>query len=157
MVVRASFCLTGLITIRLNLKTWFYPKIVDLRIRFWKQNIFILWLGQSWGWGTDPDDKGEIFIFRFPFYAIIDQHEISYKNLRNFIMPKIFWFNTNYCVWWVHSGDYLWQTSSEILFLSVINDQIINQHLILDQKRPSLIVFTKKYMKKLYLTPTARP
>ena len=62
-------------------------------------------------------------------------------------MPKIFWFNTNYCVWWVHSGDYLWQTSSEILFLSVINDQIINQHLILDQKRPSLIVFTKKYMK----------
>ena len=32
--------------------------------------------------------KGEIFIFRSSFYAIIDQHEIFDKKLPNLIIPK---------------------------------------------------------------------
>ena len=39
----------------------------------------------------------------------------------------------------------LWHISNEILLLSV-DSQVINHHLIFNQKRPKLIIFRKKYL-----------
>ena len=57
-----------------------------------KQSIFILWWVAGWDWWNDPDNKGEIFIFRSSFYTIIDQHEIFDKKIPNLIIPKKSWF-----------------------------------------------------------------
>ena len=57
-----------------------------------KTKYFHFVVGCRLGWWNDPDNKGEIFIFRSSFYAIIDQHEIFDKKIPNLIIPKKSWF-----------------------------------------------------------------
>ena len=117
--------------------------IFPIPILYWSQSIFILWWSVKWGWGTDPRNTGKIFIFRCSFYMINDKHEILLKSYPTWLCPKILdltLISVSVGTW----RGFLWYVSSQILLLRDINGQIINQHIICDQKREKLTICIKK-------------
>ena len=102
--------------------------------------------------------SGEIFIFRSPLYAIIDQHENFDEKLPNLIILNNSWFNTNSVPDGYIAGDVygINRANYYVWVLLLIKLLIANQHSISDQKRLNLLIFLKN-AKESYFAPATRP
>ena len=138
----------SLITIKVNLKIWFYPKIVDL-VYFFGNKIFSYCDG-VWVRGEELIQTiREKYLFSDSLAMRLSiSMEFLMKIYPTWLRPNLFDL-TVISVLGGYIAGCLWHTLSEMLLLSVVISQIINQHLISDQKRPSLTVFLKNIYQKI--------